>query len=118
MIKSTEAIGVLKRKAITWFWLILLLLVPIVLWILPADFFDNSKVELCPSKLFFDVECFGCGITRAVMHLHHAEFDDAVYFNRGSLVIYPALILVWFIWAFSAVKKLGIIKSKNTVTGS
>lgn len=119
MVKSSaELINPTEKKTITWLWLVLLLLVPVVLWILPADFFDNGSIQLCPSKLFFDIECFGCGMTRAVMHLHHFDMDDAVYFNRGSLVVYPALIVVWCMWVYKAAKKLGLIKKKNTIPSS
>jgi hypothetical protein len=85
-------------KKILYVWLGLLLLTPIVLWILPSDFFNNSEVIVCPSRLFFNIECFGCGMTRAVMHLHHFETDDAIYFNKGVFLVYPGLIYIWFTW--------------------
>ena len=87
-----------KNKKVLYGWAILLLLTPIILWILPSDFFDDSNVIVCPSRLFFNIECFGCGMTRAVMHLHHLEPDDAIYFNKGVFLIYPGLIFVWFSW--------------------
>lgn len=94
---------------IQWTWLVLLLLTPLVLWILPADFFDHGEVILCPSRAFFDFECLGCGMTRAVMHLHHWQIADAVYFNMGSLLVYPGLIITWGTWTFQAAKQLGLI---------
>ena len=99
-----------RNKYFQWAWLVFLLLTPIVLWILPSDFFDNSGVTLCPSKLFFDVECFGCGMTRAVMHMHHLEIEDAVYYNNGVVVIFPALVVVWAVWVFKAARRLGFLK--------
>ena len=95
-----------SNKTITWLWLIALVAVPIVLWILPADAFDNGSVILCPSRLFFNFECLGCGMTRAIMHFHHFQFDDAIYFNRGSFVVYPALVVLWIVWVIRAVKKI------------
>ena len=113
VVRSIETIGGLNKKNfLTWLWVILLLLVPIVLWALPADFFDNGKIALCPSKLFFNIECFGCGMTRAVMHLHHFDMDDAVYFNRGVFLVYPGLVVVWCMWVYKAVKKLGLLFQK------
>ena len=91
-------------------WLVLLLLTPIVLWILPGDYFDGDGLVLCPSRLFFNVECFGCGITRSVMHMHHFQFSDAVYYNILGLIVYPALILVWISWTYKASKRLNLIK--------
>ncbi|MGK0366622.1 MAG: hypothetical protein ACI85O_003697 [Saprospiraceae bacterium] len=83
-------------------WLAALIIFPIVLWIMPADFFDSSDLILCPSRLFFDFECYGCGLTRAIMHLHHFDFEEALYFNGFSYFMYPAFISVWFIWIKTA----------------
>ncbi len=93
----------------TWWdrvWLVLLLLTPVVLWILPADFFDAGGVILCPSRLFFHIECLGCGMTRAVMHLHHLEVEDALYYNYGVVAVFPALVVVWAIWVRNAYRRV------------
>lgn len=102
-----------RQKNIQRAWLIFLLLTPFILWILPSDFFDKSTVTVCPSKLFFDVECLGCGMTRAVMHMHHLEIEDAIYFNYGVVVIFPALVIVWTMWVVDASRRLGILKPKK-----
>lgn len=98
------------KKKLDWIWLILLLIQPIVLWLMPGDFFDNTGIEVCPSKILFDYECLGCGMTRAVMHMHHFQFADAIYYNIGVVAIYPALVVVWLIWVKAAAKKLGLWK--------
>ncbi|MDP5168664.1 MAG: DUF2752 domain-containing protein [Bacteroidia bacterium] len=87
-------------------WMIALLIFPFVLWVLPSTFFDESEVIMCPSRLFFGVECFGCGITRGVMHMHHAEVADALYFNFGSPFVYPALIALWAFWVYRGGQRL------------
>ncbi len=92
-------------------WLGLLLIQPIALWLLPGDFFDNTGFEICPSKFLFNIECLGCGMTRAVMHMHHFEFSDAIFYNYGVVAIYPALVVVWFIWVKRAATRLGILKA-------
>lgn len=99
----------IRKNHILWAWFILLLLTPIVLWLLPADFFDNGQ-SICISKVFFNVECLGCGMTRAVMHLHHLELEDAIFYNQGSAVIYPALIVIWVMWVVKAARELGILR--------
>ena len=91
-------------------WLGLLLITPFVLWILPGDFFDNTGIEICPSKLFFNFECLGCGMTRAVMHLHHFQFEDAIFYNYGVVAIYPLLVATWIIWVKRAAIRLGFWK--------
>jgi len=96
------------KNALNGLWLVSLIAFPIVLWILPADYFDTGGVELCPSQVFFNFECFGCGMTRAVMHFHHWQFIDAIYFNSLVVIVYPLLVLIYFIWlksAFTALNK-------------
>jgi len=102
------------QKYLQILWLIALLAVPIVLWILPSTFFDNTGIEICPSKAIFDIECFGCGITRGVMHLHHFEFSDALYFNALSFIVYPFLICLWLIWTVRAMIRLDYLNLSNS----
>lgn len=80
-----------QRKAFLYF----LIAAPFIGWVLPADFLDDSKIELCPSKAFFDIECFGCGISRAVMHFHNFDFGAAIYYNELIVLVYPFLIFLW-----------------------
>jgi len=87
-------------------WLILLLTAPVLLWLLPGDTFDNTGITLCPSKALFGMECLGCGMTRAVMHFHHFQFAAAFQFNKGVVVAYSTLVVVWGIWVRQAANKL------------
>ena len=73
----------------------LLLALPFLGWLLPADYFDDANITLCPSKLFFDWECLGCGITRAVMHFHNFDFGAAIYYNALVVGVYPFLLWLW-----------------------
>jgi hypothetical protein len=84
-----------------WFnllWMLAMIAFPILLWMIPSDSLDDTGLELCPSKAFFDIECFGCGLTRATLHLHHFEWQDALYYNWGIVIVYPALVLIWIGW--------------------
>jgi hypothetical protein len=75
------------------FWII----VPVILLILPADFFDTGQA-LCLSVLLFKQECYACGMTRSIMHLIHFEFEDALYYNMLGLIVFPLLAYQWFLW--------------------
>lgn len=98
-----------SRKKLEWLWLAALLLFPIVLWILPSTFFDGPDgVVVCPSRLFFNIECYGCGMTRAITHLHHGELEDAVYYNFLSPIVYLVLVALWFVWVRRSFKRLGV----------
>lgn len=57
-------------------------------------------------------------MTRAVMHFHHLEIEEAIYYNMGVVVIFPALVFVWFVWIRAAARKSGLLqpaKEKQSV---
>jgi hypothetical protein len=70
------------------------LLVPLILLLLPANFFDKGQ-SLCLSKLLAGVECYGCGMTRAIMHLIHFDFKGAYEFNKLAFISFPVLSFLW-----------------------
>ncbi|MCS7004780.1 MAG: DUF2752 domain-containing protein [Cytophagales bacterium] len=72
-----------------------MILIPIILVLLPADFFDRGQ-SLCLSVLLFDVECYGCGMTRALMHLFHFDFRAAWDLNKISFLVFPILSYLYF----------------------
>ena len=67
-----------------------LLLIPLVLLVLPADFFDTGRAA-CLSVILFGKTCYGCGITRAVHHLIHLEFLEAYNFNKLVVIVFPLI---------------------------
>ena len=67
-----------------------LLLIPLVLLVLPADFFDTGRA-VCLSVVLFGKTCYGCGITRAVHNLIHLEFLEAYNFNKLVVIVFPLI---------------------------
>jgi hypothetical protein len=67
----------------------------IVLLYLPADYFDHGE-SICPSKVLLDMECLGCGITRAMQHVIHLDFVAAWNFNNLVVIVAPVLFFLWF----------------------
>jgi hypothetical protein len=82
--------------------------------ILPSTFFDNGK-SLCLSKIIFNVECYGCGMTRALMHFLHFEFDVAWSYNKLAFLVAP-LISVFWIKSFYIVFKLPLPSFLKKIT--
>jgi hypothetical protein len=80
--------------------IIILLSGPLILFILPADYFDQGQ-SACLSVVFFDLECYGCGMTRATMHLIHFEFFKALEYNKLVVLVFPLLLLWWLKIVFS-----------------
>lgn len=95
-----------------WAWLALLVAAPLVLWALPADYFDEGE-SMCPSVQLFDTECPGCGSTRAVQHLHHAELGDALYFHSLAPLIYGVLVVLWALWTYRTAARLGLLGARR-----
>lgn len=96
-----------KNKVIAGVLIAVMILTPIILLILPPNYFDDGPT-MCPSKRFLDFECPGCGMTRAVMHLIHFDLESALYYNSLSLIVTPVLGAwwCWQIWkTFSGLKK-------------
>ncbi len=88
-----------NKKKIGYALITLLLLVGIVLFLLPADYFDTGTPK-CVSVILFDINCYGCGMTRGIMHLIHFEFESAWEFNKLSFIVFPLLVymILWEIW--------------------
>lgn len=73
----------------------LLLAVPVVLlFVLPADFFDEGQTS-CLSVLILGQQCYACGMTRAVQHLIHLDIRAAAELNKLSFVVLPLLIFLY-----------------------
>ena len=77
-----------------WIQTSFLLISPIVLLILPSDYFDEGN-SICITKFLFKMECYACGMTRACMHLIHFEFVDAYFFNPLAFIVVPLLTLLF-----------------------
>lgn len=88
----------------------LLIVSPLVLICLPSDLFDSSGTQLCLSKICFNRECLGCGITKAVMHFIHFEFKESMTYNKLVVFVVPFLGYLW-IDAFRTCLK--ILKREN-----
>lgn len=75
---------------------ILIFLVPVILLLLPADYFDSGE-SMCLSVVLANTECYGCGLTRGIQHLMHFEFETAWEYNKLSFLILPlAVYMVLF----------------------
>lgn len=53
--------------------------------------------ESCTTRLFFGIDCPGCGMTRAFISISHGQFAQAWNFNPASFIAYffVAVQLPW-----------------------
>ena len=89
-----------------------ILIVPFILWILPANFFDTGQ-SICLSKLLMERDCPGCGMTRAVQHAIHGEFILAFGFNKVIIVIMPLFIFIYLRLLQGTIRRLKTRFNRN-----
>ena len=106
---SNHAITIKLKRYLELNYFSLLILIPIVLIILPADFFDHGK-SICLSLVLFHKTCLGCGITRAIQHIIHFDFAVGYAFNKLSVIVFPVLVFVWARELIRAYRKIKIRK--------
>jgi len=72
-----------------------LIITPVALFILPKDFFNEGPSISLFAWLGVEDLMYSTGMTRAVMHLLHFDFQTAAEFNKLSFVVLPILMIVW-----------------------
>ncbi|MFA9205521.1 MAG: DUF2752 domain-containing protein [Burkholderiaceae bacterium] len=68
---------------------------PYLLYIIPLDWL-NKQHTICLIKNIFGVECFGCGITRAIISVVQLDFIRAIEYNKMVIIVLPLFIYEWF----------------------
>ncbi len=71
-----------------------LLLLPVLLYLIPVDSLNDTHT-ICLFKNIFGVNCYGCGITRAVLSALHFRFAAAFEYNKLVVIVLPLFIYVW-----------------------
>lgn len=81
----------------TWRYLKLLFFIsiPIILLLLPYTYFDHGKSISLFSLFGVEEYVYSTGMTRAIMHLIHFDFNGAWNYNKLSFIVLPLLILFW-----------------------
>ena len=82
------------KKIFKIIYLIGLIILPVILLILPGNYFDTGN-SMCISVIFLDRNCFGCGMTKAIQHLIHLDFTVAYSFNKLSFIVLPLLVVAY-----------------------
>lgn len=70
------------------------ILLPIMLIILPSDYFDTGQSISIFEIVGFE-NYYSKGMTRAVMHLIHLDFKIAWDYNKLAFIVFPLISLVW-----------------------
>jgi hypothetical protein len=70
-----------------------LALFPLILILLPANAFDKGP-DICLFTILSGYHCWGCGLTRACMHMIHLDFVTAEAYNRMVFIVLPMLCIM------------------------
>ena len=82
---------------------ILIILLPILLYFIPIEWMNNQP-SICLFKNIFGFDCYGCGITRAIICGVQLNFKSAIEYNQMIVLVFPILIYIWIRTAISLIK--------------
>jgi len=90
--------------------LCVLFLLPFLLSMLSLDELEGKR-SICLFKNVFGFECYGCGITKAVIASIQLDFIRAFRYNKLIVIVMPLII---YLWAKEIVKCIKVLKKFTT----
>jgi hypothetical protein len=72
-----------------------LILIPVSLWVLPVNFFDEGNSISLFALFGVEDYAYSTGMTRGIMHLMHFDFQGAIEYNVLTVLVLPLLSLLW-----------------------
>lgn len=85
-----------------------LFLLPFLLFMVSLDDLE-SKHSICLVKNLFGIECYGCGITKAVIACVQLDLARAFNYNKLIVIVMPLII---YLAIKEIVKSIKILKQK------
>lgn len=73
---------------------IVLLLFPIAFYFIPIKWLNESHT-ICIYKNITGNDCYGCGITRAILSVLHLQFANAFHYNKLVIIVFPLLFYIY-----------------------
>ena len=71
-----------------------ILLVPVVLYFISIDWLEHRH-SICLFKNITGNDCYGCGMSRAMLSALHFQFANAFKYNKLFVVVLPLIICIW-----------------------
>jgi len=88
----------------TLFKLILVLILGLIFFCIPKDYLGETY-PICLFRILFNINCIGCGTTRAVWSIIHLRFLDAIEYNKLIVITFPLLLGCVIHWIIKKDKK-------------
>jgi len=89
--------------------LCMLFSLPFILSILSLDKLEGEH-SICLFKNLFGIECYGCGITKAVIASVQLDFVRAFKYNKLIVIVMPLMV---YLWAKEIVQCIKTLKKCN-----
>lgn len=86
LLKNKDTLRILMVSGI--------ILIPLILYIIPLEWLENQH-SVCLYKNLTGKECYGCGMTRAVLSAIHFKFANAFQYNKLVIIVLPLLVYIW-----------------------
>lgn len=74
--------------------LLLWLLIPLLFIVVPTSTLETDHT-ICLLKNIMGLNCPGCGMTRALSSVFHANLAGAFYHNKSVIVVFPLLCYIY-----------------------
>jgi len=85
-------------------------LLPFLLSMVSLDNLE-SKRSICLIKNLFGVECYGCGITKAIIASIQLDFVRAFNYNKLIVIVMPLIVYLSVKEIFKSIKTLKMNKT-------
>ena len=72
----------------------ILLVLPFLLFMVSLDRLEGQH-SICLFKNLFGIECYGCGITKAVVAAVQLDFIRAFQYNKLIVIVMPLMVYLW-----------------------
>jgi hypothetical protein len=77
---------------------------PILLYFIPIEWL-NKQPSICLFKNIFGLDCYGCGITRAIISGVQLNLQGALEYNQMIVLVLPLLTYIWIKTVMSLIKR-------------
>jgi len=89
--------------------LCVLFLLPFLPFMFSLDELE-AKQSVCLFKNLFGIECYGCGITKAIIASVQLDFIRAFNYNKLIVVVMP---LILYLWVKEIIKSVKVLKNSQ-----
>lgn len=103
------------RQVVKYWRAIAVALLPLALYFIPRESLFDHTHTLCLVHNLTGAECWGCGMTRAVVSVMYLDFEAAWAYNRAVVVVAPLLVWLWLKWIYRELRRAELRNDENNM---